>query len=422
MNGPSAPTPPDPVKTAQAQTQSNRETAITQNQLNSQNQVTPYGRLTYRQIGTWDDGTPRFEATTALSQNQQGLLNQQEKLGSLTNQIGIDQAQRIGEHLGQPISFGGFNPQTTGVSGGPITGNLNLSGVPKLPGSDDFSADRTKVEEALFSRINPQLERDRAALDTRLVNAGIRPGSTAYDNSMDQYNRQVNDARNQAILAGGQEQSRLFGLGLGARQQGFSEQLGAGQFSNQAQQQGFGQGVTNAQLGNEARKQQIAELLTLRNQPINEITALMSGGQVTQPNFITTPRTGIEGTDIAGITQQGFNNQMGLYNQQLAQQNAMMGGLFGLGGAALMGPFGGALGPGMKTASGWALSDRRVKTDIKKVGKLDSGLPIYKYRYKGGGLQQLGVMAQDVEKVQPEAVADIGGVKAVDYAAVTASA
>ena len=180
--------------------------------------------------------------------------------------------------------------------------------------------------------------------------------------------------------------------------------------------------MTNAQLGNEARKQQIAELLTLRNQPINEITALMSGGQVTQPNFITTPRTGIEGTDIAGITQQGFNNQMGLYNQQLAQQNAMMGGLFGLGGAALMGPFGGALGPGMKTASGWALSDRRVKTDIKKVGKLDSGLPIYKYRYKGGGLQQLGVMAQDVEKVQPEAVADIGGVKAVDYAAVTAAA
>jgi hypothetical protein len=49
-------------------------------------------------------------------------------------------------------------------------------------------------------------------------------------------------------------------------------------------------------------------------------------------------------------------------------------------------------------------SDRRLKTDIEKVGKMDNGLAVFKYRYKAGGPMQLGVMAQDVQKKKPEAV------------------
>jgi len=60
-------------------------------------------------------------------------------------------------------------------------------------------------------------------------------------------------------------------------------------------------------------------------------------------------------------------------------------------------------------------SDRRVKTNIKVVGKTFSGLPVYTYKYKGQDTTQMGVMAQDVEIVNPEAVAEFNGIKHVDY-------
>lgn len=64
-------------------------------------------------------------------------------------------------------------------------------------------------------------------------------------------------------------------------------------------------------------------------------------------------------------------------------------------------------------------SDRRLKTDIRRVGETDDGLPVYTFRYKAGGPVQMGVMAQDVERVNPEAVSvHESGFKMVDYGAV----
>lgn len=60
-------------------------------------------------------------------------------------------------------------------------------------------------------------------------------------------------------------------------------------------------------------------------------------------------------------------------------------------------------------------SDRRLKTDIKRVGTTDAGLPVYTYKYKGDNLTHMGVMAQDVEEIFPTAVQEIDGFKAVDY-------
>jgi hypothetical protein len=67
------------------------------------------------------------------------------------------------------------------------------------------------------------------------------------------------------------------------------------------------------------------------------------------------------------------------------------------------------------------LSDRRAKTDIEKVGKLDNGLKVYAYRYKDGGPRHIGVMAQEVEKRKPDAVKTVSGFKMVDYAKATES-
>jgi Chaperone of endosialidase len=52
-------------------------------------------------------------------------------------------------------------------------------------------------------------------------------------------------------------------------------------------------------------------------------------------------------------------------------------------------------------------SDRRLKTDIKKVGKHPSGIDMYSYRYKGDPKTYpkiLGPMAEDVMKIAPHAV------------------
>lgn len=54
-------------------------------------------------------------------------------------------------------------------------------------------------------------------------------------------------------------------------------------------------------------------------------------------------------------------------------------------------------------ASGGVFSDRRLKEDVREVGKTKEGLPIYTYRYKGDPQVHMGVMAQEVERKQPRA-------------------
>jgi hypothetical protein len=73
------------------------------------------------------------------------------------------------------------------------------------------------------------------------------------------------------------------------------------------------------------------------------------------------------------------------------------------------------------TAAGTALtnavlaSDIRIKENISQVGSLDNGLPVYLFNYKGNKTPQIGLMAQDVEKVNNEAVVEIDGIKHVYY-------
>lgn len=61
-------------------------------------------------------------------------------------------------------------------------------------------------------------------------------------------------------------------------------------------------------------------------------------------------------------------------------------------------------------------SDVKLKENIEHIGNDDfTGLPIYDFNYKGDGDRYRGVIAQDVEKVMPDAVTERNGVKYVDY-------
>jgi hypothetical protein len=70
---------------------------------------------------------------------------------------------------------------------------------------------------------------------------------------------------------------------------------------------------------------------------------------------------------------------------------------------------------GVGTAALGMFSDVRLKEDITPVGELYDGQEVYRYRYLGSPVWQIGLMAQDVEKVAPEAVTEVGGYKMVRY-------
>jgi len=65
-------------------------------------------------------------------------------------------------------------------------------------------------------------------------------------------------------------------------------------------------------------------------------------------------------------------------------------------------------------------SDPRLKENMQEIGQTHDGLPIYKYNLKGHpGETQIGLNADEVEQMKPEAVGLAGGYKTVDYDAAT---
>ncbi|MEI5680504.1 tail fiber domain-containing protein [Mesorhizobium sp. CCNWLW179-1] len=414
---------------------------------------------------------PQYTATQTLSPEQQKIFEQtqgaQLNLGTLANQ----QSKFLTDYLGKPFSLNGLPAggnansltmpnyqqfgkgpglQTDIANAGKIQSSFGGSGAITNTYSTDFSKDRDKYENALMTRLNTQISRDREANESSLANQGIRLGSSAYGASQDDFSRGVTDARLGAILSAGQEQSRMVGLEAdraafqnAAQQQGYNQAMGRAGFSNQAQQQQFGQNATSAGFRNDAlqqgyqndltrtqgnnalqdqslnaqlarfnaqntqRSQAMNEAFAARNQPLNEISSLLSGSQLTAPNFINANMPTIPTTDVAGLINKNYDQRLGAWQQNNANSQGLLGGLFGLGSAFLGNP---ALMP----------SDKRLKKDTTKVMDLDDdGTGLWTYRYKGedkSAPKRIGLMAQEVEKKNPGAVVTMpGGYKAVDY-------
>jgi len=120
------------------------------------------------------------------------------------------------------------------------------------------------------------------------------------------------------------------------------------------------------------------------------------------------------------------------YEQQLENQaadsymNRLLGtGQLGIGAGGLIAQTGqtskGKTKPGMggflgQVGAGIAASDERLKTDITPVGKNPDGLTVYQYRYKGEPGVYIGVMAQEVAELKPEALGPVvDGYMTVNY-------
>lgn len=286
---------------------------------------------------------------------------------------------------------------------------LNLGGLAQMPVGAG-----TTGQQAILSRVMPQIQEQRQMLETQLANQGIPRGSEAYNRAIREQQQQENDAIQQAALQGIQ-------LDMAARQQGFGEAQAAAQFANQAALGQFGMGTTAAELqnraiaqnqagaldayrallggqaqgfgqqmdvqaarnaalaqnqaiaaqqqqlanaaqlqqynqalqagqfGNTALQQSLQQQLALRNQPLNEIAALMSGVQVNMPQFQGYSGANVAaapifaGTQAAGdFAQRNYQNQVGAYNAGMGLLGSLAGaaGAIGGGGMSLPGFFG----------------------------------------------------------------------------------
>jgi len=413
--GKSAPKPTPPRETSAAQTGTNVSTAIANSVMGNISEYTPEGSTTVDQTGSysWTDpytnetyDVPTFTRNTVLSEGQKAIYDQNQAAELNLATLANNQSDRLNGLLGTPFSLdnvpeaGQLNLQNVSGTTGNMQSQIGDAGNITRTYGTDFSQDRQRVEDALMGRLDTRLNQDQEALGARLANQGINIGSEAYTRAMSDFGQNRNDARTSAILGAGQEQTRLAQL----------EAQRAG-FENSAQQQAFGQNATQAQFGNSVQQQmndnlyreQMAnnqlsqtefnaqnalraqgmnEQFAARNQPINEITALMSGSQVNMTQFMGANNAPIPTTDNAGIISNYDNQRMEAWKQQQAMTGQLFGGLMGMGANLIA-------------------SDRSLKKDIKPVGK------VYEYNYKDdpkGAPKRIGVMAQEVEKYKPDAV------------------
>ncbi len=213
-------------------------------------------------------------------------------------------------------------------------------------------ADRSYADQT--ARLDPQWAQREQLKQTELRNQGLVAGGEAWNNAMGAENMARNDAYTQARLAAISTMPQTYQMAT-----------------------------------------------DISNQPLNRYNALMTGAQINSPQFGMTPSANY---NQAAQGQNAYN--MGLYNTGVSSANSANSGLMSLAGAGL-----GAYGTYAGLA---AMSDRRLKSNIVRIGTHPLGIGIYSYNIFGQ--RDIGVMADEVLTVKPEAVlTHPSGYLMVDY-------
>lgn len=456
-----APAPPDYAAAAEKQGQSSLEVTKYQTQANRPNINTPFGNQ------TWTGGDDNnWTQTTTLDPLSQGALDSQMQMQKGRSDIANSLMPQAQDAVTNPISYDGMTdygqgPQESNFEmmgqGPQLATSLDNSGVAQMPGQ--FSADGIPgmpqydsnfvqgIQNQALDFMRPDQQLQQSDLEAKLSAQGIGYGSKAYDTAMRRMNDSQSRDKYQALNTAMSQGNQMYGNQLAANQQGFNQanqsfqnnmgrnsqsfnqnmaglnfgnsamaqqnamDMGNSGFNNAAMQNQFGQQQQASNYQNTLRQQQIAEAQMRQLQPLNNINALMTGQQVGMPSmpaFNTAQRA-------EGVQSLNAASQLGNYNMQAAamnnaSSNSMLGGAMGLAGQ---------LGAGYM-AGPMAFSDRRLKTDIKKVGQ-HGALNVYEYRYFGSTEKQVGVMADEVKKVFPHAVhRHANGYDMVDYSMIGA--
>ena len=381
----STPPAPDYTSAAQAQGAANKDVATQQTWANRPNVNTPWGTSSWTSSSTTDPSTgapvTNWQNNINLTPSQQQALDSQQNMQTQRSDFANS---LLGDVQKNYAPGSGLDWSALPANDPNVAGSLK-----KSAGSPDayMKSSGDAIYGQWANRNEPLMARAEDATRARLYAQGLREGDTAFKTQIGDLGNQQSDARLQASLAAtsgaGADASRVFGM-------------------NQS----------NAQLNNTAVGQQQALISALRqqgiqegaqkqNQPLNAMNALLTGQQVQNPTFSQAPQaTGYQAPDLLGATKSSYGAALDAANAQNAGTSATYTGLGSLAAMAAM-----------------YFSDRRTKEDITPIGKLDNGLTVYKFRYKGDPRFTIGVMADEVEQILPEAVGEFNGIKMVNYGA-----
>lgn len=410
----SAPAAPDYMGATQLQGEISKENLNTQNYANRPTINTPFGTQSWGTQAVRDPATG--QVVTSWTQNNSLAPGLQQ---ALDDQMGIQAGRsdlagsfmnRVASDYSQPMDYSSLPALTSANQVGSLqTGTTDYT--PGLSTSFNFgsplpqmdSSYRDTVANQLMDRMRPTHDYQQGQLETKLANQGFTQGSEAYNRALNELNQRQSMERFNALDQSGNEAQRLYNMQMGTAQQGYQQNLGAAQFQNQAlgqasaldlanmqarnqamgQQYGLNQQYANQQ--NQLRQQAIAEQMQRRGSSLNEMNALLSGQQVQMPqmpSFNTSAQA--QTPNILGALQSQYDAQLGAYNADQAAFGNLLGAGAQLGSAAFM------------------FSDRRLKSNIKRVGTHAIGVGIYDYTMMG--MSQRGVIAQEVQAVRPDLV------------------
>jgi len=422
----SAPATPDYVGAAQLQGELSKEALNMQNYANRPVINTPFGSQTWGTKAITDPATgqdvTQWTQNTTLAPGLQSALEAQVGTQLGRSELAGGFMNRVVDEYSQPFDYAGL-PQMAELSGPSQLSTGVADYTPGLTTSYNFgsalpefdSSYRDTVATQLMQKMQPVHDYQQRQLETKLANQGFVQGSEAYNRALTELGQRQAAERFNALDASGAEAQRLYNMQMGTAQAGYQQNLGAAQFQNQAlgqaasldqqrmaaqnaalsQQQSLNQQYANYQ--NQLRQQAIAEEAQRRGMSLNEMNALLSGQQVQMPQMPSFNQSGrAETPNILGATQMGYDAQLGAYNAQQAGFNNLLGSAAQLGSAAFM------------------FSDRRLKSNIVKLGDHPIGVGVYEYTMFGQ--RQVGVMAQEVQKVRPDLVKrHANGYLMVDY-------
>jgi hypothetical protein len=324
MGKPSPPSAPNPNTVAQQQTDSNEATAQQQSWLNNYNTSSPYGSVDWTQNPT----TGQWTQSTSLSPSEQQIFN---------NDTGAQE------------SLSGAAPNLASTAANAATGANPYAGLPGLQYSANGGQIQTSIpqtatgdqavtnaENAAYNTetqyLNPQWQQATEQEQSNLANQGLNQNSAAYQNAMQIFGNQENQAyqgaANAAVTAGDAEQNTLYG-----------QQLQSGEFANQAQAQGYGQSLDNAQLNNSAQQLAGQENITGQQLPLSELSSLLGTSGVMMPQAGQYTPTTIQPTNVEGAYSLADQMEEQNYQQQMQNYDSTIGSLFNLGAAGMMGGY-----------------------------------------------------------------------------------
>lgn len=290
-------------------------------------------------------------------QTQANRPNQYTPNASSTWQQGPD--GQWSQQLGFSGPLAGANSALQQQAANSLSTPFSLSSLGTLGTGDDA---RNQAIEGAYSqatsRLDPAFQQRENAMRTRLLNQGLQEGSAAYKRAMGQFGQERNDAYTSAM-------NMAIGQGTAAGDSAFRNNLAS-------------------------RQQGLEELLRQRSQPLAELQGMQNLMQM--PSFNQAGRAETPQLLQAGGMQDAADNRFYENNQQRWSDN-----------------IGSVLSMLQKGAQMYAMSDERAKTEVQRLNQeAIPGVPLATFRYRPemglGTTRHLGIIAQDLQRVRPEAV------------------